>query len=165
MEALIVKGGEVIDPFRGIHEIVDILIQEGKISKIEKSIEMKDASVIDASGMIVSPGFIDLRVHLCDPGFTGREDIRSGCRSAAAGGFTTILAMPETDPIIDNPTMVYYVIAKSRETGCVRVLPSASMTKGLRGEEISPIGSLKASGRSGWCKPNNDRSWEFNWSN
>ncbi len=146
MEDIIVKGGEVIDPASGRHDILDILIQDGKISKIQKSIDMRDASVVDAQGMIVSPGLIDLHVHLCDPGFTRREDIQSGSRSAAAGGFTTIVAMPNTDPVLDNPAMIYYVLAKSKETACVRVLPTAAITKGMKGEEISPIGSLKAAG-------------------
>jgi len=146
VEDIIIKGGEVVDPASGIHDIMDILIQNGKIAKIGKSIEMKAVSPIDASGMIVSPGLIDLHVHLCDPGFTKREDIRSGSRSAAAGGFTTIVMMPNTEPVIDNPAMVYYVIAKSKETACVRVLPAAAVTKRMKGQEISPIGSLKSSG-------------------
>ncbi len=146
MEDFIVRGGEVIDPSSGLHDHMDILIRKGKIAKIQKSIEVGQAAVIEATGMIVSPGLIDLHAHLCDPGFTKREDIRSGSRSAAAGGFTTIVTMPNTDPVIDNPPMLYYVLAKSRETACVRILPAAAVTKGMRGEEISPIGSLKAAG-------------------
>lgn len=146
MDSIIIKGGEVIDPLSGLHDIMDIFIQEGKISKIAKSIQMRGVSYIDASNMIVSPGLIDLHIHLCDPGFTRREDIRSGSRSAAAGGFTTVVTMPNTEPAIDNPAMVYYVVAKSKETACVRVLPAAAITKGMKGQEISPIGSLKASG-------------------
>ena len=146
MEDIIIKGGEVVDPASGIHDIMDILIQNGRITKIGKSIETKGVSLIDASEMIVSPGLIDIHVHLCDPGFTKREDIRSGSRSAAAGGFTTIVMMPNTEPVIDNAAMVYYVIAKSKETACVRVLPAATVTKSMKGQEISPIGSLKSSG-------------------
>lgn len=146
MENIIIKRGEVIDSASGVHDVMDILIENGKISKIGKSIETKGISVIDASGMIVSPGLIDLHVHLCDPGFTKKEDIRSGSRSAAAGGFTTIVTMPNTEPVLDNSAMIYYVIAKSKETACVRVLPGAAVTKGLKGQEISPIGSLKTSG-------------------
>ena len=146
MEDIILKSGEVIDPSSGIHDIMDILIQNGKISKIAKSIEIKGVSMLDVSGMVVSPGLIDLRTHLCDPGFSNREDIRSGSRSAASGGFTTIVTMPDTDPVADNSAIIYYITAKSRETACVRVLPSATVTRGMEGEMISPIGSLKAAG-------------------
>ncbi len=146
MDCIIIKDGEVIDPSSGLHDTMDILVQQGKISKIGKSVEMKGASIIDASEMVVSPGLIDLHVHLCDPGFTRRENIMSGSRSAAAGGFTTVVTMPNTDPVIDNSAMVYYVVAKSKDTACVRVLPAAATTKGMKGEEVSPIGSLKAAG-------------------
>ena len=146
MEDIVIKGGEVVDPSSGLHDLLEILIRNGKIAKIGKSIEGKKASVVDASGMIVSPGLIDLHTHLCDPGFTRREDIRSGSRSAAAGGFTTVVTMPNTEPVTDNSTIVYYVAARSREAACVRVLPAAAVTRGMKGVEISPIGSLKAAG-------------------
>jgi len=146
VEDLIIKGGQVIDPATGLNDVRDILIRNGKISKIGKSLATKAGETIDASKMVVSPGLIDLHVHLYDPGFSKREDIASGSRSAAAGGFTTVVSMPDTEPVIDNSAMVYYIVAKSRETSCIRVLPAAAVTVGMKGEKITPIGSLKASG-------------------
>jgi dihydroorotase len=146
VQSIIIKNGEVIDPESGVHDILDVFIQGGKISKIGKSIESRADVVLEAEGMVVSPGFIDLRAHLCDPGFTRREDIGSGSRSGAAGGFTTVVVRPDTNPVVDNSALVYYIMAKAKETACIRVLPSATVTQGMKGDMISPLGSLKSAG-------------------
>ena len=100
---LLIKGGRIIDPANGMDEVADLLIEDGKIKDVGKYISSDGAEVIDASGKIVAPGLIDMHVHLRDPGQTAKEDVETGCAAAAAGGFTGIVAMPNTKPPIDNP--------------------------------------------------------------
>ena len=99
---LLIKGGRVIDPANEINDVLDVLIEDGRIKTVDRNIKAADAETIDATGKLVCPGFIDMHVHLREPGFEYKEDIASGTRAAAAGGFTTVCCMPNTDPVIDN---------------------------------------------------------------
>ncbi len=143
--SILIKGGRVIDPAQGIDEVLDVLIEDGKIAKIDKGLKGK-GEAIDAAGMIVTPGLIDIHVHLRDPGYEYKEDIVSGTRSAAAGGFTSVACMPNTNPVTDSKSVVDYIVGKAAREGFVNVFPVGSITKGLKGETLSEIGELKESG-------------------
>ncbi|MFI5304605.1 MAG: dihydroorotase [Nitrospiria bacterium] len=155
--SLFIKGGRLIDPKNGIDKIKDIVIEDGRIAEIiDPSIgTAAGGEVISASGMIVSPGFIDLHVHLRDPGQEYKEDIRSGTESAAAGGFTTVCCMPNTQPINDNETVTQYILEKAKKEGIVNVVPAGAITKGSKGEELAEIGKLKEAG----CVALTDDGW------
>jgi dihydroorotase len=142
MSATIIRNGRVIDPANKRDEVVDLAIVDGKIGKSAP----KNAEAIDAKGLIVSPGLIDIHVHLREPGFGHKETIESGARAAAAGGFTTIACMPNTLPVADNPATIAWINDRATETACVNVLPTGAISKNLAGEELAPIGSL---GRAG----------------
>lgn len=142
----LIKGGSIIDPSQGLVGVYDILIEGERIKKIEEEIFEPEAQIIDAKGLIVCPGFVDLHVHLRDPGQTYKEDIESGSRAAVAGGFTTILCMPNTDPPIDSPEVARYVVSKAEEVGLCRILPAGTITKGRKGKELSDFWALKESG-------------------
>ena len=150
MEKILVKGGRIVDPARGVDMIGDLLISEGRIVAVENSIVADEARVIDAAGMVVSPGFIDLHCHLRDPGFEYKETIASGTRAAAKGGFTTVCAMPNTEPAMDTRATVEYVLDKARSEGAVRVLPIGSVTKGSLGKELSEMAELAEAGCIGF---------------
>ncbi len=132
---ILIKGGRVIDPQNNIDDILDLLIIDDKIAKIDKNILTNDAEIIEANGKWVVPALIDLHVHLRDPGLTHKEDIISGSNSAKAGGFTTICSMANTIPSVDNLETLQYVIDKSKQTN-IDVLPISAITKGLKGEEL-----------------------------
>ena len=141
----IIKGGRVIDPANHFDEIADVLIEDGQIAKIAKSIKDKDADEIDAIGKIVTPGLIDMHVHFREPGQEAKEDFRTCGNAAAAGGFTTVASMPNTKPVVDNPKLVDYVHNKAKEVGLTRVLQVGSVTKGMEGKELSDLaGMIKA---------------------
>ena len=146
MKNLLIKGGRVIDPAQGIDGVCDVLIEKGKIAAIGKQLDAKGADVIDAAGKLVTPGLIDIHVHLRDPGLEYKEDIVSGTASAVAGGFTAIACMPNTKPINDNQVVTRYILEKAAREGHCRVYPIASITKGLDGESLSEIGELRECG-------------------
>ena len=129
---LLVKGGRVIDPGSGLDKQADILIEDEKIVGVDQNISA-DAEVLDASGKIVCPGFIDIHVHLREPGFEYKEDIATGTRAAAAGGFTTVCCMPNTDPVIDNSAVASFVRERALRSGLVHVLPIGAVTKNRKG--------------------------------
>lgn len=142
---ILIKGGRVIDPASKTDAIADVLITEGKIKKIEKEIKDKADREVDAKGCLVMPGFVDLHVHLRDPGFEEKETIETGSRAAARGGYTTILAMPNTKPVVDNPDVVNYVHNKARNLTGLNVLQIGAVTKNQKGEELADIpGMVKA---------------------
>lgn len=144
---ILIKGGRVIDPANKIDEILDILTEDGIIKRVEANISEEDAEkIIDAKGFWVTPGLIDLHVHLREPGYENKETIATGTRSAAMGGFTTICCMPNTKPVIDNEILVEYIKMKAEREGVVNVLPIGSITKGQRGEELSDIGKMASVG-------------------
>lgn len=134
MESLLIRNGHVIDPLQGIDEPMDILIENGKIVRIGKDISGGD-KVVDATGMTVAPGLVDMHVHLRDPGFTQKEDIITGCNAAASGGITSLLCMPNTNPAIDNEETIRYIIDSSLKARC-RVYICGCATKGIKGEEL-----------------------------
>lgn len=143
---LLIKGGRVFDPETGFEEICDVLVEGDKIEKIEKDIKEKADRTIDAAGCYVMPGFIDLHVHLRDPGLTHKETVETGAKAAARGGFTTICAMPNTKPVIDDPTRVDYVHNKAKRMADVNVLQIGAVTKGMIGDELSDIEGMIKSG-------------------
>jgi len=146
---LLIKDGRIIDPTQKIDEVGSLLIAEGKISWLGKgkaSPPQADCDVLNAQGLIVCPGFIDLHCHLREPGYEEKETIASGTRAAARGGFTTVCCMPNTNPPLDNQTAVEYVKSRAASEGVVRVLPIGCISKGRKGEELAEMGDLASSG-------------------
>ncbi|MFQ5899926.1 MAG: dihydroorotase [Thermodesulfobacteriota bacterium] len=142
----IIKGGKLIDPSQDIDDIFDILIEDGKVKELIKTGEDRAGDIVDAVGMIVVPGLIDMHTHLREPGFEYKETIESGCRAGAAGGFTTLVAMANTSPVNDNASVTEFILKKAREEGVVNVLPVGAVTKGMKGEGITEMGELKRAG-------------------
>lgn len=155
MNKILLKNGRVIDPKTGTDRVADILILENKIEKIEKGIKPEGTKVINAEGMIVAPGFIDLHCHLRDPGRPDEETIESGSRSALAGGFTTICCMPNTEPPIDNEGIVQYIYKEAERVGGCRIFPLGAVTKGRAGNEITEFGELIRAGVKGFSDDGN----------
>ena len=145
MTKLLIKNARIIDPSNNFDREGDIFIDNGKISEIGKNLDVLDSEIIDGDGLIAAPGLVDMHVHLRDPGFTYKEDIESGCRAAAAGGVTTVAAMPNTDPVIDSDEMVEYIIDASKNAKA-RVLPVAAVTAGQEGISLNDFDSLKKAG-------------------
>ncbi len=144
---LLIKGGRVIDPAQKIDEKLDIRIADGKIKEIGKKLTAgKSCETIDAKGLIVAPGLIDMHVHLRDPGLEYKEDIVTGTRAAAAGGFTSVACMPNTSPANDNKAVTTYIIAKAKAEGLVNVFPVGTITQGGKGEKLAEMGDLKEAG-------------------
>ncbi len=147
MPALLIKNGRVIDPASGHDAPADLLIQNGLIQAVGRGLSAPaGAGLFDASGLIVAPGFIDMHVHLREPGFEHAETIETGSRAAAAGGFTSICPMPNTSPVNDNATVTSYITEKARRHAVVNVWPIGAITKGSNGEELAEIGSMKDAG-------------------
>ena len=144
MENLLIKNAFVVSPENGINEELDILIENGIIKKLCKNIDC-DCKIIDAQGMYALPGLVDMHVHLRDPGQTQKEDIFSGCKAAAAGGVTSLLAMPNTLPTVDNAETVKYIIDKAK-TADANVYVAASITKGLKSIDPTDFEELKTAG-------------------
>ena len=147
MTATIIRNGRIIDPVNGRDSVEDLFIVDGKIANqsAAKNQQSKSAE-IDASGLIVAPGLIDMHVHLREPGFAHKETIASGARAAAAGGFTTVVCMPNTLPVADNPSTITWIRDRARDTASVRVLPTGAISKNLEGLELAPIASIVQSG-------------------
>lgn len=143
---ILIKNGRVIDPATETDEVLDILIQNERIVKREKNSKEKADRIIDAKGCFVMPGFIDLHVHLRDPGFTDKETVETGARAAARGGYTTILAMPNTKPVVDNPDVVNYVHQKAKSLALVNVLQVGAITKEQKGVTLSDIEGMVQAG-------------------
>lgn len=150
MSKLCIKGGKVVDPANKVDAVVDVLIENKKVAAVGKDIEYKEAQVIDASGMIVTPGLIDMHVHLREPGREDEETIVSGTRAAARGGFTSIACMPNTNPVADTASVVEMILEKSKEEGIVNVFPIAAITKGQEGAELAEMGDLIKAGAIGF---------------
>nr|WP_283775341.1 dihydroorotase [Desulfuromonas sp. CSMB_57] len=146
MMKTLIKNGRVLDPAHQIDANLDVLAVDGKIAQIAAGIELPDAETIDAGGLLVVPGLIDIHVHLRDPGYEYKEDIVSGTRAAAAGGFAAVACMPNTNPINDNKAVTTYIRQKAAAEGQVRVYPVGSITKGLKGESLAEFGDLQAAG-------------------
>ncbi|PYI79220.1 MAG: dihydroorotase [Verrucomicrobia bacterium] len=147
MNPTIIRNGRIIDPANGRDAIGDLVIANGCISE-QSEIRNWNSAIdeIDASGLIVAPGLIDMHVHLREPGFAHKETIASGARAAAAGGFTTVVCMPNTSPVADNPSTITWIRDRARDTAGVNILPSGAISKNLEGVELAPIGALVQSG-------------------
>jgi len=147
MNPTIIRNGRIIDPANGRDAIGDLVIANGCISEQSEIRDWNSAiDEIDASGLIVAPGLIDMHVHLREPGFAHKETIASGARAAAAGGFTTVVCMPNTSPVADNPSTITWIRDRARDTAGVNILPSGAISKNLEGVELAPIGALVQSG-------------------
>ena len=145
MNSYIIKGGRVIDPANKIDERLDILIQDGLIEKLSTNIE-SDLPVIDASGKIVVPGFIEIHAHFREPGFTHKEDLQTGAKSALKGGYTTVCVMPNTNPVIDSTYLVEYLKLKAKKNDLAKVEIISAVSKNLKGKELANLMSLKEKG-------------------
>jgi len=143
MSNLIIEGGRILDPALGRDEIADLYIEQGTISRAAPA---GQADKIDARGLIVVPGLIDIHVHLREPGQVHKETIETGSRAAAAGGFTSVVCMPNTSPAADNPSSITWILDRARETAVVNIFPSGAITRELKGEEMAPIGSMVQAG-------------------
>jgi dihydroorotase len=142
MNSLLIRNGRVLDPATGFDGLRDIAITDGRFTQ-----SVPDGTPeFDALGMIVAPGFIDMHVHLREPGMEHAETIESGARAAAAGGFTTICCMPNTSPVNDSATVTSYIVSRAKQNAIVHVLPIGAITKGSAGEELAAIGSMKKAG-------------------
>jgi dihydroorotase len=143
MTDLILRNGRIIDPANDRDEIADLYVVDGFISALPPS---GDCEVIDAQDLLVTPGLIDIHVHLREPGQSHKETIETGTRAAAAGGFTSIVCMPNTDPPADSASTITWIIDRARENALVNVFPTGGITKGLNGEQMAPIGSMAQAG-------------------
>jgi dihydroorotase len=146
MPALLIKNGRVVDPASGHDAVADVWIEDGLIKGVGANLSPAGAQVFDATGLVVAPGFIDMHVHLREPGFEHSESIESGARAAAAGGFTSICPMPNTAPVNDSATVTTYIIEKARRHAVVNVFPIGAITRGSLGEELAAIGSMRQAG-------------------
>lgn len=151
----LIKGGRVIDPSGNIDETLDILVLDGKISEVGRSIQAKDAKVIDADGMIVAPGLIDMHVHLREPGREDEETVLTGTRAAAKGGFSTVVCMPNTEPALDSAEILARLKAIAAKDAVVNVLPAGAITLGRLGKELA---DMKAMAREGAVAVSDDGS-------
>ncbi|MFZ1947125.1 MAG: amidohydrolase family protein, partial [bacterium] len=143
---LLIRGGRVIDPGQEIDRVADVLVEDGKIAAVGSAGQAGDSEVIDAGGLVVSPGLIDMHVHLREPGREDEETIETGARAAVSGGFTSIASMPNTEPPTEGDEGVKFVLARARDAGLARVLPIAAVTRGLEGRMLAEIGSALRAG-------------------
>lgn len=146
MPKLVIRNGRVIDPASKLDAVCDVFCVNGYVAAVGEKIYATGAEEFDASGLIVAPGFIDMHVHLREPGFEHAETIESGSRAAAAGGFTSICCMPNTAPVNDSATVTSYIVERAKRDAVVNVFPIGAITKGSAGEELSSIGSMKQAG-------------------
>jgi len=145
--SLLIRHGRVIDPANGVDAVQDVLIADGKIERVGTSVTAPPgAEVLDATGKVVCPGFIDIHVHLREPGHEYKETVATGTRAAAAGGFTAVACMANTHPVNDNGAVTDYILAKAKVEGVVRVHPIGAVTKNLNGEELAELAELAEAG-------------------
>lgn len=146
---ILIKGGHVVDPKNGVDGIYDVFIDKGVICDVASDVELDDLGeieIIDAAGKYVTPGLVDMHVHLRDPGYTYKEDIESGTRAAAKGGITSVACMPNTSPVCDSVAVIEYIKSRAKAVGAVNVYPIGTITKQMKGEELAPIGAFKFAG-------------------
>lgn len=146
MTKLIIKGGHLFDPKNGFDNKLDILISGSHIEKVAPEIDEVDAKILDARGLTIIPGLCDMHCHLREPGYEYKEDIYTGTRSAAKGGFTTVSCMPNTNPVNDNAAVTHSINALCKENACVNVLPIGAITHGLKSELLTEIGMMQDAG-------------------
>ncbi len=143
---LLIQNGRVVDPVNGTVSILDLYVENGKVLQLEKDIQTEADRVIDATGLVVCPGLVDLHVHLRDPGLTYKEDIFTGTAAAARGGVTAMACMANTDPVVDSPEQIQYIREKAGQANGVHVYPVGAVSRGLRGEELTDADALKKAG-------------------
>lgn len=146
MTEFLIRNGTIIDPSQSLEAKRDLLIRDGRVAEIAEHISADDAEVFDATGLIVAPGFIDLHVHLREPGFEYKETIESGARAAVAGGFTSVCCMPNTKPINDNSSVTSFIVEQARRANLANVFPIGAITQGSKGEQLAEIGEMKSAG-------------------
>jgi dihydroorotase len=145
--SLLVKNGRVVDPASSLDAVQDVLVTDGRIERVGRDLPIgPDTTVLDATGKLVCPGFIDIHVHLREPGYEYKETVASGTRAAAAGGFTAVACMANTQPVNDNRSITDYIRAKAAVEGAVRVYPIGAVTRGLGGEELAELAELAEAG-------------------
>jgi dihydroorotase len=149
MKTLLIKNGHIIDPASNLDMVGDLLIEEGKIGKIASTLSAPDAELLDARGLVVSPGFIDLHVHLREPGREDEETIETGSQTAVAGGFTAVCCMPNTSPVNDNPAVTQLIVEKAERQAACRIFPIGAISLESKGEKLAEIGEMVASGAVG----------------
>lgn len=143
-QTTVIRGGRVIDPANGVDAVRSVYLRDGCF--VSAAGPEDDFEVIDATGLVVAPGLIDLHVHLREPGQSAKETIETGARAAAAGGFTSVVCMPNTSPAADNPATISWIMERARQKACVNVFPTGAITKGLAGEELAPVGAMVQAG-------------------
>jgi len=144
---ILIRGGRVIDPARGTDGVADVLLEEGRVSAVGRGVVADEGTtVIEAAGKVVAPGLIDLHVHLREPGQEDLETVSTGAMAAAAGGFTAVCAMPNTDPVTDNQAAVGFIVSQAQRAGKARVYPIGAVTLGQRGEQLAEFGELVGAG-------------------
>jgi len=146
LEKLLIKNGRVLDPANHRDEQLDILIENGRIARLEKNIPSVEGDLFDAGGFVVAPGFIDMHAHLREPGREDQETLESGSRAAAAGGFTSVACMPDTDPVNDNASVTDFILTKASREALVNILPVGAISRGLQGEVLAEFGDMKKAG-------------------
>jgi dihydroorotase len=142
----IIRNGRIVDPANRRDEIADLFLEGGNVVAALSEIHDPKVEIIDATGLVVAPGLIDIHVHLREPGFGWKETIETGAKAAAAGGFTTLVCMPNTSPAADNPSTIAWIKDRAAEVSGVHILPTGAISKNLAGEELAPIGSLAQAG-------------------
>ncbi|HET9529610.1 MAG TPA: dihydroorotase [Blastocatellia bacterium] len=143
---LLIKGGRVIDPSERLDRVADLLIEDGRVASVGEGLDAEGAETFDASGLVVAPGFIDLHVHLREPGEEYKETIASGAAAAVAGGFTSVCAMPNTKPVNDNASVTRYIIDKAKEAALATVYPIGAISRNSEGEELAEMAEMKEAG-------------------
>jgi len=147
VKPILIRGGRVIDPARGADGVADVYLQDGKVAGVGRSLgSPDDALIIDAGGKVVSPGLIDLHVHLREPGQEDLETVASGSMAAAAGGFSAVCAMPNTDPVTDNQAAVGFIVSQAQRAGKARVYPIGAISLGQKGQQLAEFGELVGAG-------------------
>ena len=136
----------MIDPAAGVDQEGDVLIEGGRVGAVGEGLDGGGADVVDAAGLVVAPGFVDPHVHLCEPGWEHRETIHTGARAAAAGGYTAVCGMPDTDPVVDDPASVGFIVAEGRRAGGARVFPAAAVSAGCKGRRLTEFGEVVDAG-------------------
>ncbi len=146
----LITNGHIVDPANGINRVGDLYLKDGKVERIDfegkSRVYSEDLEIIDATGLLVCPGLIDIHAHLREPGQSAKETIATGTRAAAAGGFTSVVCMPNTLPAADNSSVIAWIKERAAREACVNVFPTGAITKGLAGEELAPIGSMHRAG-------------------
>jgi len=147
VKRLLIRNGRVVDPSQGLDQGMDILVEDGHVAAIGERLEVPArVKTLDAVGLVVAPGFIDLHTHLREPGFEYKETIETGSKAAVAGGFTAICCMPDTEPVNDDPSVTSYIRKQAEQAGLARIYPVGALSKGLKGKEMAEIGEMAKAG-------------------